>query len=193
MTGFEIVRLQVQLDRLKPGRAPWRRYDPTPIESVPRLEIGPQGAIGLGRSGGRLLDVHHTDHPHSRDPRGRSGLTFMGTGDYTRLRERYGPHLVEGIAGESILLDVPEGLAGRDLPATATLRTAGGSVDLVDVRVAAPCVEFSRFCLGLEPSPEVGDDVRQTLQDLDGGARGYRAVAAGPMVLALGDVLELDV
>ena len=35
----------------------------------------------------------------------------MGTGDYVALRERYGDHVVDGIAGETMLLDAP-GRAG---------------------------------------------------------------------------------
>lgn len=38
----------------------------------------------------------------------------MGTGDYAHLRSRYGNHLTEGIAGETILVDAPKGLAGLD-------------------------------------------------------------------------------
>lgn len=192
MTTFPIVRLQVQTDPLKPGRAPLRRYDPTPIESVPRLEISPQGVIGLGRGLGRLVDVHHVDHPATRDPRGRGGVSIMGTGDYRALRERYGEHLVEGIAGETILVEAPDGLAGLALPDMITVRTAAGALALQQVRVAEPCVEFCRFCLRQEPSPTVDDAVRQALVDLDAGARGYRAVAAGSGVVALGDLVDVE-
>ncbi|MTD15312.1 hypothetical protein GIS00_15320 [Nakamurella sp. YIM 132087] len=192
---FPIVRLQVQTEPLKVGRAPLRRYDPTPIESVPRLEISERGVIGLGRGLGRLVDVHHQDHERTRDARGNGGVTVMGTGDYVALRERYGEHLVEGIAGETILVDAPDGLAGLPVPESISVVTAAGSLPLVQVRVADPCVEFARFCLGLEPSPVVGDDIRAALVDLDNGARGYRAAAApvdGPVVVALGDTVVID-
>lgn len=192
MTAFPIVRLQVQTDPLKPGRAPLRRYDPTPIESVPRLEVSSQGVVGLGRGLGRLLDVHHVDHPATRDPRGRGGVSIMGTGDYAALRARYGEHLVEGIAGETILVEAPDGLAGLAMPDAITVRTAAGPLVLQQVRVAEPCVEFARFCLRQEPSATVGDDIKQALVDLGDGARGYRAVAAGEGVLALGDVVDLE-
>lgn len=192
MTTFPIVRLQVQTDPLKPGRAPLRRYDPTPIESVPRLEVSTQGVIGLGRGLGRLLDVHHVDHPATRDPRGRGGVSIMGTGDYAALRARYGEHLVEGIAGETILVEAPDGLAGLALPDTITVRTATGPIVLQGIGVAEPCVEFSRFCLRQEPSATADDDVRHALVDLGNGARGYRAVAAGEGVIALGDPVDIE-
>ncbi len=186
---WPIVRLQVQVEPLKVGRAPLRQYTPSLIESVPRLEIGPDGVVGIGRFGQRVLDAHHVDHPHSRDPRGKAGISVMATGDYERLRQRYGAHLTEGVAGESILVDCPEGLAGRPLPERLTLITAVRSLVLDQVQVAEPCVEFTRFCLGLAPSPEVGPDVREHLELLENGARGYKAVATGAAVVALGDEL----
>jgi len=187
-----IVRLQVQTDRIKVGVAPLRRYDPAVLESVPRLEISPSGVVGLGRHGRRLLDVHHRDHPHTRDPRGRAGLSVLGTGDYAALRARYGPHLTEGIAGEGVLLDAPAGLAGRLDGTRWVLHTAAGPIEVGETGVAEPCVEFTRFCLRLPPSPDVGPDVREHLERLDHGARGYKGVAAGSGILAVGDLVEIQ-
>ena len=188
---FRVVRLQVQAEPLKVGKAPLRRYDPAPIESVPRVEITPTGVFGLRRGSadrfGAIVDVHNVEHPGSRDRKGTGGVSVMGTGDYAALRARYGDHLTEGIAGETILVDAPGGLAGLDMPTEITVLADGGPVVLTDVRAADPCVEFARFCLGQQPSPVVDDAVRQALTDLDSGARGYRAAAAGSGVVALGD------
>ena len=107
------------------------------------------------------------------------------------LRERYGDHVVDGIAGETVLLDAPAGLARLGLPPVATVFTADGPLEWHDVREAEPCVEFSRFCLRQEPSPVVDDAVRQALVDLDRGARGYRAVAANSGTIRLGDVVSI--
>jgi hypothetical protein len=188
---YRIVRLQVQTDPVKVGRAPLRRYEPAVIESVPRIEVGPSGVVGLARQLGSVIDVHHVEHPRSRDRKGTAGVSLMGTGDYARLREAYGDHLTEGIAGETILLDAPEGLAGRVMPDQVTVLTAAGPIALTQVRVADPCVEFSRYCLGQQPSATVDDAVRQALVDLDSGVRGYRAVADGSGVIALGDEVDI--
>jgi hypothetical protein len=188
---YDIVRLQVQTEPLKVGRAPYRRYEPSAIEAVHRLEVSPSGVVGLAERLGSVMDVHHVDHPRSRDRKGEGGVSVMGTGDYARLRTRYGDHLTEGIAGESILIDAPDGLAGRDMPTQITLVTAAGPIELTRVSVAEPCVEFSRFCLRQEPSPVVDDDVKQALLDLDGGARGYKGVAVGTGVVGLSDQLEI--
>ena len=201
--GFDIVRLQVQRRPLKTGRAPQREYQPAALQSVSRVEIGPRGAVGVvprmatttnGDAGSaeRILDVHHRDHPQTRDPRGEAGVTIMGTGDYLALRQAYGPHLIDGLAAETILVDAPNGLARRQLPPRFTVHTALGAVPFVSVRAADPCVEFARFCLGESPSAQVSEAVRQALIDLDDGARGYRAVATHAGVLQIGDRVEFD-
>ena len=191
MTDYRIVRLQVQRGPLKTGRAPLRRYEPAALVPVISLLAGPRGVHGVTADGEQVLDVHHRDHPASRDRMGQAGILFIGTGDYLALRARYGEHLADGLAGETVLLDAPEGFAGRDLPPVVTVRTAAGALDLQDVRPADPCVEFSRFCLRQEPSAVVDDAVRHALVDLDGGARGYRCVASSSATIALGDVLCL--
>ncbi|MET0865558.1 MAG: hypothetical protein ABWZ98_14600 [Nakamurella sp.] len=188
---LRIVRLQVQNGPVKTGRAPLRRYQPAAIVPVVSITASPRGVRGVTADGELILDVHHQDHPRSRDRKGKAGILFMGTGDYDALRRRYGSHLVDGIAGETVLLDAPDGLAGRPLPKTVTVKTAAGLLELHAVRPADPCVEFSRFCLRQEVSPEVDDTVRKTLVDLDGGARGYRSVASAEGTISLGDVVTI--
>lgn len=189
MARYRVVRLQVQTDRLKPGAAPHRYYHPERIRPVAVLDVGPGGASSPGPDG-TVIDVHNRAHPHTRDPHGKAGLTLMGTGDYEKLRLRYGAHVSDGIAGESILVDAPDGLAGGQ-PAAARVLTSGGPIELQAVRVAKPCVEFSRYCLGEAMSESVSADVREALEFLDGGMRGYRAVACNDGSIAIGDTLEL--
>lgn len=188
---LRIVRLQVQNGPVKAGRAPLRRYEPAAIVQVASIQAGPRGVQGVTADGEVILDVHHQDHPQSRDRKGKAGILFMGTGDYDALRKRYGSHLVDGIAGETVLLDAPDGLAGRQLPKTVTVQTSAGPLELHAVRPADPCVEFSRFCLRREVSPEVDDVVRQTLVDLDGGARGYRSIASAEGSISVGDLVTI--
>ena len=109
---FGVVRLQVQSEPLKTGKAPLRQYVPSAIESVHRLEVTPSGVVGLAEQPGSVLDVHHTDHPMSRDRKGTAGLTLMGTGDYVRLQERYGNHLTEGIAARPFFSTLRRGWPG---------------------------------------------------------------------------------
>lgn len=190
MTSWPIVRLQVQRSPLKPGAAPHRWYDPSPIVEVDALDVDPDGCIGVTVDGERILDVHHTGHPLSRDPRGKAGLTVMGTGDYRALRATYGPHLPDGIAGESLLVEASGGLAGLDFPEEMTIETGTGTEALLGFRVASPCVEFTRFCLRRDAGDRVDQQVKDTLLALGNGARGYRAVAAVATTIRVGDRLR---
>jgi hypothetical protein len=204
-----VIRLQVQLDRMKPGLPPRRRYEPGVLREVVALRVTPDGAVGVDEDGGEHLDVHNVNHPRTRNTKGRNGISIMTTGDYAALRQRYGAHLTDGIAGESVLVDYVAGLAGRAMPeelslvgATPTHGVAEGGVipdrdgaraalALTEVHIAKPCVPFAQFCLRREDF-EVDDEITTTLADLDGGARGYKMVASGAAVIRPGDVLIVD-
>ena len=173
-----VVRLQVQRSRLKPGPATTRTYDPAPLLEVEALEIGPRGVVGQ-TADGPVLDVHHADHPDTRNRRLANGLSLLPRAHYAGLRQRYGPHLVEGVAGESLLLDTAGPWTGADVEGALWLETVEGELlELPSTEPAPPCVEFSRFCLGVPVGP-VGPDVSQALVDLDGGARGFYAQVRG--------------
>jgi hypothetical protein len=175
-----VVRLQVQRSRLKQGSAGARVYDPAPLLEVEALEVGPRGCTGL-LGGERHLDVHHADHPDTRNAKLLNGISLLPRTNYDRMQALYGDHLQVGAAGESVLLDLTAPLPGGDL----LLETDGEPLLLTDIRPATPCVEFSRFCLGL-PVGAVGEDVKQALQDLDDGMRGYYARAAATGTVTLG-------
>jgi hypothetical protein len=182
-----VARLQVQTSRLKPGPPAARVYDPSPLVEVEALEVGPRGCRGL-RDGEWLLDVHHADHPDTRNVALVNGLSVLPRSHHARMEARYGPHLVTGAAGESVLLDTDRDLELADLAGEVRLETTDGVLVLGDALVAAPCVEFCRFALGLPVGP-VGDDVKQALVDLDGGTRGFYLSARGTATIRPGDRL----
>ena len=188
MTVLGVVsRLQVQTARLKPGPATTRVYDPAPLCEVDALEVSPRGCRGL-LDGAWVLDVHHADHPDTRNVALVNGLSLLPRSHYARMAQRYGDHLAVGVAGESVLLDTEHDLAAEDLAGELALRTADGDVPLADAMVAAPCVEFCRFALGVPVGP-VGDDVKQALVDLDGGTRGFYVTPRSTAVVRPGDLL----
>ena len=167
-----VARLQVQRARLKPGPPTTRVYDPSPLLEVEALEVGPRGVVGV-TTDGPVLDVHHADHPDSRNVRLVNGLSLLPRAHYAAMRARYGAHVVDGSAGESLLLDTDGPWHADTLPDTLLLElTDGDLLPLHDVQVASPCVEFSRWCLQVPVGP-VGGDVRAALVDLDGGTRGF--------------------
>ena len=172
-----VVRLQVQRSRLKPGPRGTRVYDPAPLLEVAALQVGPRGVVG-DTGDGTVLDVHHADHPDSRNVRLVNGLSLLPRAHYERLRSRFGPHLVDGAAGESLLLDTTGPWTLDDLAGELLLETADGPpLELAAPVVAAPCVEFSRFCLQRPPGPDDAE-LAKALQELDDGARGFYAAAA---------------
>ena len=174
-----VVRLQVQRSQLKPGPRATRTYDPAPLLEVDALEVGPRGVVGVVGDD-RFLDVHHADHPDSRN-RGDNGLSLLPRVHYDELRARYGAHLVDGAAGESLLLDTDG--PWRDLQGPLLLETAdAGMLELGEPAAAAPCVEFSRFCLGGGSD----EQVRAALEHLDGGTRGFYVTATGSGRVARG-------
>lgn len=173
-----VVRLQVQRSRLKPGRATTRVYDPAPLLQVPALLVEPRGVRGL-TADGEVLDVHHADHPDTRNSRLANGISVLPAAHYRRMRSRYGDHLVDGAAGESLLLDTGGPMTEADLAGDLLLETAdGGHLQLDSAQAAPPCVEFSRFALGRDVGP-VDDELLAALDDLGGGARGFYLRARG--------------
>jgi hypothetical protein len=171
-----VIRLQVQRSRLKPGPATSRVYNPAPLTEVSELTITPRGVVGDG-----ILDVHNADHPDSRNVKLLNGVSVMTASRYQALRERYGEHLVDGVAGESLLLDTAhlEDLSGR-----LVLETADVALEL-DSFPAPPCVEFSRFVIG-RGAGDVGPEVMATLDALGGGARGYYLQTRGTGTVSVG-------
>jgi len=180
-----VARLQVQRSRLKPGPPGARVYDPAPLLEVTALDVGPRGVVGV-TSAGPVLDVHHADHPDTRNVRLVNGLSLLLRAHYERLRQAYGPHLVDGVAGESLLLDAVRPWTAEDLLGTLELETEHGWLELTDVVPAPPCVEFSRFCLDDLEATAGGEPVQTALEDLDHGARGYYARTTGSGRVALG-------
>ena len=183
-----VVRLQVQAQPLKSGERPNRVYSPGPIVEVAELLLTPTGAVGVDGAGARILDVHNTAHPATRYTDGNT-VSFGLTSHYARMRERFGPHMVEGCAGENILIETAAPLRLQDLGERIGLRGAQGdeTLEFAAFRVAAPCVEFSKFAIGnQDAAPE---DLKPVLQFLDQGTRGFYVTLARAGTVRRGDVL----
>jgi len=91
------------------------------------------------------------------------------------MRERYGAHLPDGCAGENILVESDHLWSIDQLGAALMIECADGQLVALDgLMIAAPCVEFSRFA-HLSAEPLDSDQLRATLQFLDGGMRGFYA------------------
>lgn len=175
----EIVRLQVQTASLKVPGGRFRAYDPATILPVPALALDDGGACGIEANGSRIADIHHRDHPDSKY-RGENPLSIGLTGHYDLIRGRFGPAIVDGIAGENMLIGHDGRIDLDDLAWGVVIeRTSGERIELEEITVAAPCVEFSRYVMGYPPDRAPDRTVTETLQFLHEGLRGFYARYTG--------------
>lgn len=171
---------------MKTGEKPARRYDPAPLLSVDRLLIGPDGALGAAPDGSWLVDVHHRAHPLTKNADCAHGVSLGFTSHYARMRDRFGDRITLGCAGENIIVETERRVAFEDLErGVALLSHDGREVARLDVlQVAHPCRPFSGWALGGMVESAV---LKETLQFLEEGTRGYYCQGLGTGILSLGD------
>lgn len=188
-----IKQLQVQRSTLKLEAQLFCYYDPAPLQIVEALELTPEGVFGITESGRRIVDVHHVHHPDSHNHNGKNGVSVGFTHHYATMREQFGPHLTDGIAGENILIETDTIIGLNDLGQTLAIRSeeTGMLFTLTNLKVAAPCVEFSQFSAN-HGQPMEAQQLKATLQFLNAGRRGFYATAVvqdRPMIVRAGDMV----
>lgn len=172
-----IIRLQVQRTRLKTGQKPTARYSLKHIEAVDALNLTPNGAVAL-REDREIVDIHNLTHPYNRSQDRRRTVSVGFTSHYERMISRFGSHLTVGSAGETIIVKALRTYALDELARGLIILSDSGEerCRLSDVSVIHPCREFSLFALGRE---DVGAaTLKETLQFLDGGTRGFCCAVA---------------
>jgi hypothetical protein len=192
----QVMLVQIQRASLKAGQRPHSYYDPAPLLEVPRLRLGPGGVLGQLADGQELIDVHNAAHADSKNRQGENGISLNFTSHYQAMRSQFGAHLVDGCAGENILIAADRVYALDDLGGELLIYRGDRCVArLAELMVAAPCVEFSRFAnVAAEPLP--ADALKSTLQFLHGGMRGFYARAAADSAGATvqpGDLVFVDI
>jgi len=182
-----IVRLQVQEVPIKERGV---GYLPQHIRSVERAAIDAWGMVGWSGSHW-IIDAHHRAHPSQRAG-GRRPLSIGFTGHYDRMADRFGS-APQGIAGENILIE-GDAASLADLGGGVVIVTrSGDEIALGRPRVAAPCVEFTSFMLGLDRVAPLAE-VSGPLAELDDGRRGYIVAAdhtPKPVDIVIGDEVYL--
>ncbi len=182
-----IIRLQVQTADLKVGAGAAQRYDNRPLVAVPALDLDSGGVWGIGDGGERLADVHHRDHPESKLRGDINPISIGFTGHYDLMRGEFGPHMVNGSAGENILIDLEGRVGIDDVRYGLWIEHEGGLVHLDGVSVAAPCAPFSRWALQFPDDQRPDLRVTKALQFLNDGMRAYYCRLDGtPARIALG-------
>ena len=188
-----VVRLQIQRSKLKLGEKPNRVYNPAALLPVDELTLTPEGALVRLADGSMVVDVHHPAHPDTRNLERTNDLSVGFTPHYAAMRERYGEHLVDGCAGENILIETAGRLLQADIAGGLVIQPADGGqpVRLRVVRHAPPCREFSGYA-ARSSEPAV---IKDTLQFLDDGLRGFYCAFdnEAPASIRLGDRVFVSV
>jgi hypothetical protein len=177
----------VQRTTLKTGVKPDRRYDPAPLLAVPRLSLSPDGVLGAA-DGAWVVDVHHRAHPHTKSDNGLNGVSVGFTGHYAAMRQRFGERLTLGCAGENLIAETPSLLRYEDVAQGFAIVGPDGAerARLRVLQVAHPCRPFTGWALGGTVESSV---LKEHLQFLEDGMRGYYCVAEGAGLVEVGDLL----
>ena len=181
-----IEMLQVQAGSLKVERNGIKSYDPALLQSVDSIRLEAGGAVAL--CGGELLDVHHADHPQTKNRANQNAISIGFTGQYAAMRARFGSHLTNGCAGENILIGADRLLSAAELERDLVIvNQKNEQFRLTGLLCAAPCEPFSRFALGID-AEHSRTQMKRTLQFLDDGMRGFYAHLGGAGgIVAVGD------
>jgi MOSC domain-containing protein YiiM len=152
-------------------------YDPSRRVEVSRLLITPQGIEATTADGERVLDIHHTAHPQTRYL-GDDDVLIGFTSHYAAMRARFGEHMLDGIAGENIIIEYEHEVWLEDLGQQIAIENPEtGHKVLLDVKdYATPCEQFSHFAARSQHERLAADKLKATLQFLENGRRGFLLV-----------------
>lgn len=171
-----IVHVQVQREKIKTGDGISERYTPDPyLTRVDALRIDPGGVTGITIDGKSIADVHHRDHPRSRF-RGANGISLLTTAHYAKMRDRFGTHMFDGIAGESMLVDSGIVLESGDLAGGIVVGEGNDAISIPQWSVAHPCAPFSRYATQFPDDARPDRRLTEALQFLDNGTRGFYGI-----------------
>jgi hypothetical protein len=152
-------------------------YDASRLVNVDSLTITSKGIEVLTPEGEHVLDIHHIDHPDKAYD--NDDLVCIGfTSHYQAMRAQFGEHMVDGIAGENITIEYDQEVWLDDLGQQIAIENADtGHMARLDVlSFAAPCAEFSHFASRSQNKKLPAAELKDTLQFLGKGRRGFLLV-----------------
>lgn len=188
----KIVRLQVQQDSIKTGVKPFQTYTPVPnLRSVQALHLNADGVEGVDEAGNILPDIHNATHPAAKFS-GDNGVSIGFTGHYEKIRDRFGDHMIDGIAGENITVEFDGQVSLDMIEKGIVIRGTGDEIRIAPWVILNPCNPFTKFCLQIPGETKPDRTVTEGLQFLMNGMRGFSAVYDNdmpPAEIRLGDVV----
>ena len=152
-------------------------YDASRRVEVDHVHITSKGIEATLPEGEPVLDIHHIDHPDKAYD--NNDLICIGfTSHYDAMRARFGEHMVDGIAGENIIIEYGQEVWPEDLGSQIVIENIDtGHKTLLDVVCfAAPCDEFSHFAAQSQQERLPAVELKSTLKFLNNGRRGFLLV-----------------
>jgi hypothetical protein len=152
-------------------------YDVSRRVEVESLLITKLGIEAITPVGEHVLDIHHVNHPGKAYD--NDDLVSIGfTSHYEAMRARFGEHLVDGSAGENIIIEYNKEVWREDLGRQIAFENSKtGHRALLDfVSFAPPCEEFSHFVAQSQHERLPAEELKSTLQFLNNGRRGFLLV-----------------
>jgi len=152
-------------------------YDVSRRVEVDQLLITTKGIEATTPDGNHVLDIHHLDHPDKAYD--DDDLVSIGfTSHYQAMRERFGEHMVDGSAGENIIIEFAEEVWTDDIGKHLAIKSSvTGQITMLDfVSFAPPCDEFSHFVAQSQENRLPAKELKSILQFLNNGRRGFLLV-----------------
>jgi hypothetical protein len=169
--------VQVQPDGLKIETPVGCFYDASRLVKVECLNITSLGIEATTPKGEHVLDIHHINHP--KKAYDNNDLVSIGfTSHYQAMRARFGEHMLDGMAGENIIIEYEQEVWMEDLGQQIAIENAdtGRMAQFDVVSFAAPCEEFSHFAASSQHKRLPAAELKGTLQFLGKGRRGFLLV-----------------
>jgi len=161
-------------------------YDASRRVEVDRLLITMKGIEATTPNGEHVLDIHHLDHPDKAYD--DDDLVSIGfTSHYEAMRTRFGKHMVDGIAGENIIIEYKKEVWMEDIGRQIVIESSitGQRTSLEMICFAAPCDEFSHFAAQSQQERLPAAELKATLQFLNNGRRGFLLVLRDALKTAM--------
>lgn len=149
-------------------------YDASRRVEVDQIQITSRGIEFTPPEGDRVLDIHHIDHPDKAYD--NDDLVSIGfTSHYKAMRDRFGEHMVDGVAGENIIIEYDQEVWMNDLGQRIAIenKETGQKALFYMESFASPCKEFSHFAAKSQDKRLPAAELKATLQFLDKGRRGF--------------------
>lgn len=168
-------------------------YDASRRVEVDEIIVNTKGIEAILPDGKQVLDIHHLDHPDKEYD--DDDLICIGfTSHYDAMREKFGDHMVDGIAGENIIIEFDKEVWEDNLSKTMIIENhKTGHKMLMDFQCfAAPCSEFSHFATNSQDKKLPVAELKETLKFLNKGRRGFLLVLCKgqePAIVSAGDLV----